>query len=605
MGKESDRMRKTELGGSTFLSRLRRNERGNVVALVAASLIPLLGAIGGGVDMTRAYMAEARLAQACDAAALAGRKVMTDNDADEGSEARDEIEKFVAYNFPEGTFGATEVVMAEPEVSDSGELTLALSSSIPAQLLHLVGVDSISINAECSARRSGVNVDVMLALDVTGSMAWSIAGSADGSNARIIALRAAAKSFLGVLNELHTQLADSGMRVRVGILPYSQAANVGKLLYAEDPTYIDYSSQPYATDLGNPTMETQWNSFRSRWEYRWVNASVSGSYDDETLSLDEFVTKGLAETTPANPYAWKGCVEMRSTVTDIDSGDDPYTTIPNNAWDILDVAPGESYGGGTAPKWRPFFASPWEGANTYGPKTSGSDMTLTSAPWSQVNWDMNTSWRTSTSIVYNDTALSYSSDYNGGKSTRGPNKNCPDEARLLATIDDTEETSLGSYIDALKPNGGTYHDIGMYWALALISPNAPFENETSYLAAGYSGDAPEVKKYIVFMTDGELDPSTSYTAYSRYDWDKRTSTSTSEPTAQHRARFRMVCEAAKKQGIEVATVVFSTSVGDTDRTSLESCATSSDQYYEADTAEDLEEAFTNIAENIGYLRVSK
>ncbi|MFZ2979694.1 MAG: pilus assembly protein TadG-related protein, partial [Sphingobium sp.] len=59
-----------------FLGRLRKDVRGNTLALVAAGMLPLLGLIGGGIDMSRIYLAKSRLQQACDAGALAGRKAM-------------------------------------------------------------------------------------------------------------------------------------------------------------------------------------------------------------------------------------------------------------------------------------------------------------------------------------------------------------------------------------------------------------------------------------------------------------------------------------------------------------------------------------------------
>jgi len=157
----------------------------------------------------------------------------------------------------------------------------------------------------------------------------------------------------------------------------------------------------------------------------------------------------------------------------------------------------------------------------------------------------------------------------------------------------------------LQPTGGTYHDLGMYWGLALISPGAPFSNESTYLAPGHSGEKRGVNRYIVFMSDGEIDPGTSYSAYGQYLWDHRTKSNNSEPKAEHRARFRMICEAAKQQGIEVSTVAFSKSIGTTDKNAIRDCATSTDNYYVAETADDLNEAFQKIAQNIGYLRVSK
>lgn len=608
LGSNTPGNRMKTMQSSTFLSRLRRDQKGNALAIVAASIIPLVGAIGGGVDLTRAYMAEARLAQACDAAALAGRKVMMDDDVNgdgaviAGTTTDQEIQKFLDYNFPEGKFSTGDITRTA-QVDDQGELTITLATTMPTQLLRITGIQSMGIDADCSARRSGVNVDVVLVVDVTGSMAEDIGGGGS-SNERMIALRSASKEFVNILNDLQEQLSSSGLRVRVGIVPYSQGVNVGKLLYAENPDYLDWTNESYATNLGAPTIKTA--TSKGKTTYWWDNASVSGSYVNATLSLDQFVSKGLAETTPTNPYAWKGCVEARSTVTTINASSSPYTTIPANAWDVIDAAPGDEVDGNTAPAWRPYFASPWSSSNIWGPSTDTSKMNITSAPWSQLHWDMKTTTSTFTPPTkYFDRSAIANSEYTAGKSTKGPNMNCPDQAKLLTQMDDDNVTTFGSYIDALVPNGGTYHDLGMYWGLALISPGAPFSNDDTYLAAGHTGEPRGVNRYIVFMSDGEIDPATSYTAYSKYSWDHRTKSDTAEPKAEHRARFRMICEAAKKQGIEVSTVAFSTSIGTTDKNAIRDCATSTDHYYVAESAEDLNDAFRKIAQNIGYLRVSK
>lgn len=615
LGSNTPGNRMKAMQSSTFLSRLRRDQKGNALAMVAASVIPLVGAIGGGVDLTRAYMAEARLAQACDAAALAGRKVMTKDDTDSGGSVIDnsiadqEIQKFLDYNFPEGKFDTGEITRTA-QVDEDGELTITLATTISTQLLRIAGIQSMDINAECSARRSGVNVDVVLVVDVTGSMAWDVDKNSGSDNERMIALQGASKGFLDILKELQDQLSSSGLRVRVGIVPYSQGVNVGKLLYAENPDYIDYSGEPYSTNIGEPYMATVSG------KYAWKNYAVTGSYDDENLSLDQFVSLGLAETTPANPYAWKGCVEARSTVTTIDASSAPYMTIPEGAWDVIDAAPGAEIDGQIAPKWRPYFASPWSSSSVGGVTVTGNKyrpnatyMDITKQPWANLNWRMqNDSSTYSSKAVRYDTSyssLTASSHYKDGVATTGPNKNCPNEAKLLTQIDATGVTTLGSYIDALKPAGGTYHELGMYWGLALISPGAPFPNDSTYLAPGHTGEERGVNRYLVFMSDGEIDPGITYSAYSQYLWDHRTRSNTTEPKPEHRARFRMICEAAKMQGIKVSTVAFSTSIGTTDKNAIQDCASSEDDYYVAETAEDLNEAFQKIAQNIGYLRVSK
>ena len=59
-----------------FLTRLRRDTSGNTLAIAAAAMVPLIGIVGGAVDMSRIYIIKTRLQHACDAGALAGRKAM-------------------------------------------------------------------------------------------------------------------------------------------------------------------------------------------------------------------------------------------------------------------------------------------------------------------------------------------------------------------------------------------------------------------------------------------------------------------------------------------------------------------------------------------------
>ena len=48
---------------SGVLSRLLRDRAGNVAAMMAAALFPLLALVGGGVDMGRGYLAKVQLQQ--------------------------------------------------------------------------------------------------------------------------------------------------------------------------------------------------------------------------------------------------------------------------------------------------------------------------------------------------------------------------------------------------------------------------------------------------------------------------------------------------------------------------------------------------------------
>ena len=125
--------------GFSGLMRLAGDSAGNVMAMVAAALIPITGFVGCGVDMGRGYLAQARMQQACDAAALAGRRAMTTGSVD--TTVRAEALKFFVFNFPTGTpaIGQTAAVPAAfgadpftPTVSDGADSAVVVTASTKA-----------------------------------------------------------------------------------------------------------------------------------------------------------------------------------------------------------------------------------------------------------------------------------------------------------------------------------------------------------------------------------------------------------------------------------------------------------------------------------------
>ena len=92
---------------SGVLSRLGGSEEGNIIALFAATIIPVIGLIGGGVDMSRIYLTHSRLQGACDAGALIGHKTMGVGswDANDGA-AGDKSLNLFDQNFVSGTYGS-------------------------------------------------------------------------------------------------------------------------------------------------------------------------------------------------------------------------------------------------------------------------------------------------------------------------------------------------------------------------------------------------------------------------------------------------------------------------------------------------------------------
>jgi Flp pilus assembly protein TadG len=237
-----------------FLSRLRRDEAGNVLMIMGASLIPMLAIIGGTVDISRGYMVKVRLQQACDAGALGGRQAVGEGTFNANAAAR--AQALFNANFPANYQGSTGTVFT-PNSTDGG-ITVkgTATTTMPTVIMGLfkdepelkgLKTQSILLTTECNAKMDVSNSDVSMVLDTTGSMkcpndtndsqCGSYLGStnAEASNSRMAALKTATSNFVSILNAAATS---STARVRFSIVPFAQTVNTGKLLYAVNPNYI-------------------------------------------------------------------------------------------------------------------------------------------------------------------------------------------------------------------------------------------------------------------------------------------------------------------------------------------------------------------------------
>ena len=193
------------------------------MAIVAGAIIPLTAVIGGGLDVARANLAQSRLSQACDAAALAGRRAMSNEDIET---AKPEATKFFNFNFPQNYMGtaAFTPVITKP---DTGTVKVAAATTVPTTIMKIFGHASIPIKVDCDATQNFDNLDIVLVLDVTGSMANNLSGEQ-----KIVSLRKAVMALYDELASAQTQLSAQGLRLRYAIVPYSMTVNVGKLVRA-------------------------------------------------------------------------------------------------------------------------------------------------------------------------------------------------------------------------------------------------------------------------------------------------------------------------------------------------------------------------------------
>lgn len=194
-----------------ILGDFKSDSRGAVAVFVAGGIISMVGAVGLATDTARGYMVKARLSQALDAAALAGGREIF-------SPTRDaDIQMFFNANFPPGYLGATvtgPVIQVSP---DNETLTLSASAKIDTTFMKALGFADLNVSSTTEVTRQTTYLDVVLAIDMSGSM-----GNYTGGQSRIAAARTAAKDLVNILfgGEETKEL------LNIGVVPWNGKVNV-------------------------------------------------------------------------------------------------------------------------------------------------------------------------------------------------------------------------------------------------------------------------------------------------------------------------------------------------------------------------------------------
>lgn len=633
------------------VTKLLRDQRGNAFMLTAAAIVPVIGIVGSAVDIGRAYMTQLRLQQACDSGVLAGRRAMASGTYTDAAKA--EATKMFNFNFPEEKYGATGISFSSraPNASDvEGSATAVL----PAALMYIFGKDEFRLSAACTAKLEISNVDVMMVLDVTGSMA-SKAVSTD-SETKIVALRAAAIDFFDTLTS-----ADVGDgRLRFGVVPYSSSANVGGLLIAKNPDWIaDVVTLPsrfpvLRQEYSDPTYEASddYTDSETTYSSSWTNnGTVSADNSDDCGELDppadttpspsddpDYTKAGVYEgggkrvttyeteqeyTFRTYRYTWsnKKCRKQykngyftrsyitTATETVVDVFDGEYT-YKNRDFPVATVKTGDPLTTDTGDEGVTISTS-WDGciierattrfASNVTAPAEAYDMDIDMVPTNFGEDADDTKWKLFLpKVTYSRSSPTpYVSEENvkdfvekGGDSAA-----CPVAAMNLTTMTSDDLDDFSDYIGTLQPKGFTYHDAGMAWGARLISPTGLFATENAPPINGRP-----VSRHIVFMTDGDMNTPRSNLSHQGQEsaMNRIGATSDSNAIARHNNRFVQLCRAARQRNITVWVVSF----GVGSNTNLNSCA-SSGQAFEADNAEQLNEQFQAIARQISKLRLSQ
>lgn len=632
-------------GAATFLGRLRRDVRGNTLAMMGAFLIPLAAFTGSAVDVGRMYLVKIRLQQACDAGVLAGRRFMADsNSSTLDANAVTQARAFFASNFPSGIMGTpaytntTNPYPFVPTKTPENQVAGTATTQVPMTIMTMFGAPTQPLTVKCEASFDIADTDIMFVLDTTGSMACpptepSSCGQptvsyqrpdnlgigyyvSEKANSRLSGLRSAVLSFYDTM----AANIDSRTHVRYGIVPYSSTVNVGFALPANSlATQAAYQSRAiigdafvsqtgqtsfqegsgpcarrarrdpqegFNTDGLATVVSTAWSSGQCTMTTRTYKPYWQ--YQQVVYDVSRFTSKGVSVVDPSKitgvTSKWQGCIEERQTTAGVSSFD--TDNLPPDLDPDLRPTSDDT-------RWRPMWPDVIYYRNNQSseaPQTSGTNPYGDFVPYYGTWFYRGTEAGASFTTIMPYPANGWDLNISGGFAACG---------KPVQRLDELSREELSNYVNAsdFRAHGGTYHDVGMIWGTRLISPTGLFASDT----AAHPGRRPP-NRYIVFMTDGEMAPDNRiYGMYGIEKLDQRVSGGgTGNLTNYHNQRFLTVCSAAKERGITVFVVSF----GQVLTNELTACASQGQAYYARDNAA-LTAAFQTIAKQVALLRISK
>jgi hypothetical protein len=212
--------------------------------LVGLGIFVMVGSAGIAVDMGRVQIAQSRMSSALDAAGLAaGSNISTVN-------LNQEVTKYFNANYPTNYMGSQVTSLSVTGAEDLSILTLSAEGIVPMTFMNIFGIGSKSISASTEITRATSGLELVMVMDVTGSMSES-AGS---GQTKIQAARAAATTLVNILYGNRETVPN----LWVGLVPFSQAVNIGstRANWTQPDTFLWPPASPWsgcvqAREVGN------------------------------------------------------------------------------------------------------------------------------------------------------------------------------------------------------------------------------------------------------------------------------------------------------------------------------------------------------------------
>jgi hypothetical protein len=608
-----------------LLTRFAKDESGVFAVLFGLMAVVLIALGGATVDYVSLEQARQRAQVALDAAVLALQPDMfTEGLTEEEIRTHilDSAHAMVLERIGDPDLIAAKVDRITMDL-ENGRLFLGGELSMPTLFVRLVGVTELGSKFSAEAVRGSVDIEVAVALDVTGSMGGQ----------RIEAL----KDAVGDLVDVIVQDVQEPTYSKIALAPYSQAVNAGA--YAEalrgpirgpkDITSMSWATGDIETITGatrdDPVKITAANHGfdDGDWVYIWdvsgmrqINRRVFrvDDADQNTFKLrntnNNWVDGDNYDSFSGNAKVVECLAAYCDTVvTSTGHGyvNGDYVHVTDVSW--LDDVNDETFEVGSATTNTLVLKGySMIGKGTYSANTGKLHCTwqnlLEGCTYYRFQNPSN-NWNTFpiTDCVTERAANPFNDQ---PPSTTFVGRNYPPYGACpntqIVPLTDNRDT-LHDTIDDLPATGNTAGSLGFLWAWYLLSPNF------GYVWPEISRPAPYGKanllKAAIIMTDGE---------FNTVHYDGTVSRESSGGSARNKSyahngepytQSRAYCDAMKAQDIVVYTVGFGITTGSAAANVLSYCASSSSHFYLAQNAASLSAAFDQIARNISSLRLTQ
>jgi Flp pilus assembly protein TadG len=620
-----------------FAGRFLESTSGNTAMIFGLVAVTVIMAGGAGIDVARAVSMKTRLSSALDAAALAvGTQLNMTQD-----QLKAMAQKYFDANYPAGALGDTDALDL---VQTGDRISLSVTGHVDTTLLRIININQFDLNVTNEVTRSANNLEVAVALDITGSM----------KGTPLSDLKTAAKDMVDMI----VQDVQTPYYTKLALVPYAASVNVGSYadsvrgsitgpktitgaawqtganktitgatkatpavitstahgLVAGDKVWI--SGVSGMTQLNNKPYivgTTTANTFQLK-DYNNVNVNSTGY---STYSSGGIVRKCVVPTAGVN-----GC-EVQVTSAGHGFADGDYVVISgvagmtqintgtNATWQVSGVTADTFNLTGTMPSGTTTAYSAYtSGGSAYCTVQGCEFLRFTNANGGTKVFPISTCATDRTGAdAFTDVAPSTSllhRTYPAASPMASSTNPCVGQTIMPLSID---KTALKAQIDTFAAGGSTAGQLGVAWAWYLISPDFGYLFPGASQPAAYGTD--HLFKVVVLMTDGGFN-----TAYCNgvISQDSTSGSGSSNdhincnaPNGSAFAQAQSLCDAMKAPGkdIIVYTVGFNVTADTDAQQIMNYCATDADHAYFPSTGAELKTTFQLIAQEISQLRLSQ